>query len=97
MIKKLIFCYTFCVKKRKRKKMKKIVTVALALMVVAMVTACTSSGSNLEKQTPSFQAGAKDGCATASGEYTKNSTAFNNDSEYHNGWFHGRKKCNPSQ
>ena len=77
--------------------MKKIVTVSLTLLSAAMFTACTSSGVNLEKQTPSFQTGAKDGCATASGEYTKNSAAFNNDSEYQNGWFHGRKKCNPSQ
>ena len=76
--------------------MKRIITLSLITVSAMLFTACTSSGIDMGKQTPSFQNGAKDGCATANGEYTKNSQAFNNDTEYNNGWFHGRKKCNPA-
>ncbi len=76
--------------------MKKIITLSLIVISSTLFTACTGSGIDIGKQTPSFQNGVKDGCATANGEYTKNSHAFNNDEEYHNGWFHGRKKCNPA-
>jgi len=75
--------------------MKKIVTLALMVSMPIMFTACTSSsGASIENKSPSFQNGAKAGCATANGEYTKNHEAFNSDMEYQNGWFHGRQKCN---
>jgi len=75
--------------------MKKLLTFTLITASAALMTACSSSGVNIEKQTPGFQLGAKDGCATATGEYTKNSNSFQQDMDYQNGWFHGRKKCNP--
>ena len=68
--------------------------VALSLM---LFNGCTgSSGINMASQTPSFQQGAKDGCETAKGMYTKNHTAFKQDQQYNDGWFYGRKKCNPA-
>ncbi|SFZ98161.1 hypothetical protein MNB_SV-5-718 [hydrothermal vent metagenome] len=76
--------------------MKKIVTLSLIVSSLMLFSGCTSSKINMEKQTPSFQLGAKDGCATANGEYTKNHDLFQSDSEYNNGWFYGRKTCNPS-
>lgn len=72
---------------------KSIVLSSLSLLFLA----CTSPSQPEPVQSPSFNAGSQDGCATATGNYSKNSTAFNNDTEYHNGWFYGRKKCNPSQ
>ena len=50
----------------------------------------------MAKQTPSFQNGATAGCETAKGAYTKDSTAWNNGTDYQEGWFYGRKKCNPA-
>lgn len=76
--------------------MKKIVTLSLMLASATLFTACTGSGIDISKQTPSFQLGAKDGCATANGEYKKDHEAFTHDAEYQNGWFHGRKTCNPA-
>ena len=68
------------------------ILIATALL---LFTACTSSAPTLP-DSPSFNQGNKDGCATASGEYTKNSNAFKRNSDYQNGWFYGRKNCNPS-
>ena len=76
--------------------MKNILTLSLIVTSATIFSGCTSSGINLEKQTPSFQHGTKDGCATANGEYTKNHDSFKQDSEYQNGWFYGRKTCNPA-
>lgn len=47
-------------------------------------------------ESPAFQEGYRDGCRTAEGNYTKNSDRFRNDTAYHEGWFEGRKRCNPS-
>ena len=48
------------------------------------------------RNTPEFQAGYTAGCATAKGNYTKDSERFNTERDYHEGWFEGRKRCNPS-
>ncbi len=48
---------------------------------------------DLSRSTQSFKSGAYDGCNTADGTYTKNHEAFNNDIEYHEGWFAGRRNC----
>jgi hypothetical protein len=79
--------------------MKKMIKIALLFIGTLAFTACTSSSSNASvlPETPSFVAGKKDGCSTATGDYTKNSDAFNTDADYKNGWFYGRKTCNPSQ
>jgi len=41
-----------------------------------------------------YQKGYDDGCQTANGDYSKNHKLFNNDFDYHEGWFSGRRKCN---
>jgi len=76
--------------------MKKLMNIALVAGVSLLFTACTSSTPVLMKS-PSFKLGEKDGCATATGEYRKNSDAFKMDADYKNGWYKGRKNCNPSQ
>ena len=77
--------------------MTKTVTVSLIAVSAMFFSGCSSSNSgiNMDSQTPSFQNGAKAGCETAKGAYRKDHTAFKNDMEYQNGWFYGRKKCNP--
>jgi hypothetical protein len=77
--------------------MKRILNVSLVAAASLLFTACTGSSAPAPVQSPSFKLGVQDGCATASGAYTKNSEAFKNDKDYHEGWFSGRKKCNPSQ
>jgi len=77
-------------------RIKKIVTVSLIITSTLFFSACTSSGVDMAKQTPSFQDGATAGCETAKGAYTKDSTAWNNGTDYQEGWFYGRKKCNPA-
>jgi outer membrane biogenesis lipoprotein LolB len=77
--------------------MTKTINVVLIAAASLLFTACTSSSLPVNAQTPSFKAGSQDGCATASGAYTKNSASFSNDKDYQNGWFYGRKKCNPAQ
>ncbi len=77
--------------------MTKIINVSLIVTVSLLFTACTSSSIPEPVQSPSYKLGVQDGCATANGAYTKNSDSFNNDKEYHDGWFSGRKNCNPSQ
>ena len=70
----------------------KIITMA---SVMALFAGCTSSGPSISN-TPNFKAGQADGCTTAQGAYTKNSDSFQMDKEYQDGWFYGRKHCNPS-
>ena len=76
--------------------LKKIVTVSLITASAFFSSACTGSGVDMAKQTPSFQNGATAGCETAKGAYTKDHAAFKADMEYQEGWFYGRKKCNPA-
>ena len=65
------------------------------LGTVALLLGACSSAPIIES--PSFKLGSQDGCATAKGDYAKNSNSFNNDKDYQNGWYAGRKSCNPSQ
>ena len=74
----------------------KIIKTMITVSFVAsslLFTACTSSTPVVQSQ--SFKAGSNDGCATANGTYIKNSHSFSNDKEYQNGWYAGRKSCNP--
>ena len=64
--------------------------------VMGLFAGCTSSEPSIS-HTPNFKAGQVDGCSTAQGAYTKNSDSFQMDKEYQDGWFYGRKHCNPSQ
>ena len=76
--------------------MKKTINILLVASISFLFTACTSSDPVLP-DTVSFAQGKKDGCTTATGDYTKNSDAFQMDVDYKNGWFYGRKNCNPVQ
>jgi len=61
-----------------------------------LLSACSQPSIPPLPKSEAFQAGEKDGCSTAQGTYTKDSERFKNDADYHNGWFEGRKVCNPS-
>jgi len=58
-------------------------------------TACTSSSVPMIPQSPMYKLGQTDGCTTATGAYTKNRENFRNNIDYQEGWFAGRKNCNP--
>jgi len=75
--------------------MKTILNISLIATVSLLFTACTNSTPIVKS--PSFIEGEKDGCSTASGTYIKNSDSFKNDKDYADGWFYGRKNCNPVQ
>jgi len=67
-----------------------------AVAGLLLVNGCTASSDPTPLQTPDFRVGMEDGCATAKGEYSKNSERFRTNRDYHEGWFYGRRKCNPS-
>lgn len=46
-----------------------------------------------DTQSPAYQKGYSDGCATAHGEYRKESGLFRSDRNYYEGWFAGRSGC----
>ena len=77
--------------------MTKTINIVMIATASLLFTACTSSSLPVNAQTPGFKAGSQDGCATANGAYTKNSNSFQNNKDYQDGWFYGRKKCNPAQ
>jgi len=77
--------------------MTKTINIVMVAAASLLFTACTSSSLPVNAQTASFKSGSQDGCATASGNYTKNSDSFQNNKDYQDGWFNGRKKCNPAQ
>ena len=68
----------------------------LYLIILLFLVGCSSNVKkiNLDSHSVSFRRGYKDGCLTAKGIYTKNHKLFNDDFEYHEGWFGGRKECN---
>ncbi len=74
----------------------KIINTVLISAVLLLLTACTSSNLTAPVETSSFKQGSQDGCRTAEGTYTKNSNTFNNNRDYNDGWFYGRRKCNRS-
>ncbi len=82
--------------KTEGKIMPKTINVVMIAVASLLFTACTSSNMSASVQTPNFKAGSKDGCRTSKGTYTKNSDSFNNNKDYNDGWFHGRRKCNRS-
>jgi hypothetical protein len=73
----------------------------LFISATLLFTACGSSKSypkpykplNLTNKSQSYAQGASDGCATAAETYKKNHEAFNNDFEYNEGWWAGRRNC----
>ena len=77
--------------------MTKPMNISLITGAALLFTACTGSILPVNAETSGFKSGSQDGCATASGNYRKNSNSFKNDINYKDGWFYGRKKCNPAQ
>ncbi|MGB5507186.1 MAG: hypothetical protein WBM70_10945 [Sulfurovum sp.] len=76
--------------------MRKILNISLAVATSLLLSACTSSAPTLP-DSADFKKGNHDGCATAKGEYTKNSEMFRGSADYQDGWYYGRKHCNPAQ
>lgn len=76
--------------------MRKILNISLAVATSLLLSACTSSAPTLP-DSADFKKGNHDGCATAKGEYTKNSDMFRGSADYQDGWYYGRKHCNPAQ
>ncbi len=69
---------------------------APVILAAAILVGCGGTTANPMIKSADFQAGEADGCATAKGEYTKNSDLFRTDPDYEKGWFWGRKNCNPA-
>jgi len=67
----------------------------LLTLSTLIFAACTSSHVPMVPKSPMYKLGQTDGCTTANGEYTKNSENFRNNIDYQEGWFAGRKNCNP--
>jgi len=77
----------------------------LFIISFILLTACGSSKKrgpqpyqpykplDLRGQSESFISGANDGCETAYEKYKKDHEAFNNDFEYNEGWWTGRRNC----
>ena len=75
----------------------------LLLSASLLFNACGSSSQNaapqpyraldLNNKSESFKQGAHDGCVTAAEKYKKNHEAFNNDFDYNEGWWAGRRNC----
>jgi len=68
----------------------------ILLSIVILLSGCSSSKQPrpISNHTYTYQQGYKDGCSTANGTYTKNHKLFNDNLEYHEGWFSGRRDCN---
>ena len=81
---------------KRKENMKRSMNLLLVITGLFLFVGCTSSAPSLP-DTPSFKQGQKDGCTTASGNYMKNSDAFQTDQDYKEGWYYGRKSCNPAQ
>jgi len=76
--------------------------ILLSLSSLLPLTACGSSTHstpqpyrplNLSGKSESFKQGAHDGCLTATEKYKKNHDAFNDDFDYNEGWWAGRRNC----
>ena len=80
----------------------KTVKTILFMGLIIFLTACGSTKKrgpqpyrplDLRGQSESFISGANDGCETAYDKYKKDHEAFNNDFEYNEGWWAGRRNC----
>jgi hypothetical protein len=76
----------------------------LFISLTLLFTACSSNKNskhspspyrplNLNNKSVSFKNGAHDGCTTAAEVYKKDHEAFNNNFEYNEGWWAGRRNC----
>jgi len=76
--------------------------ILLCLSSALLLTACGSSRPSahapykplrLDNKPESYQRGAHDGCVTAAETYKKDHDAFNDDFDYNEGWWAGRRNC----
>ncbi len=79
-----------------------IISATLLLLAGCMTKAPTPSQStiptmDMSKKSDAFKKGAKDGCNTAHGNYSKDSKLFKSNKDYHDGWFAGRSFCQQHQ
>jgi len=74
--------------------MKNLPLFAYIFIILLVLNACSSTSPVIKS--PHYTWGEQDGCATANGNYTKNSELFRSDPDYENGWFAGRRECNPA-
>ena len=58
-------------------------------------TASLNDNIDISQKSALFHTAVKDGCATAKGRYTKDSALYNSKTDYKDGWFYGRRKCQP--
>ena len=73
----------------------------LFISTTLLFTACGSSkhspqpyrALDLTHKSDRFKQGAHDGCVTAAEKYKKNHELFNNDFDYNEGWWAGRRNC----
>ena len=74
----------------------------LFISATLLFTSCGSSNKSqpqpyrpldLTNKSESFRQGASDGCSTASENYKKNHEEFNNNFDYNEGWWAGRRNC----
>jgi hypothetical protein len=88
------FVILHSISQNKEETMKYIMTSLLFGILTLLLAACSTTTSVV--QNPNYTLGKQDGCATANGEYRKDSNLFKADPDYESGWFAGRKECNPS-
>jgi hypothetical protein len=69
---------------------------AVSLTASLWLSGCGSTPTAPVIKSPHYALGEQDGCTTAKGTYTKDSTLFQNNPDYEKGWFEGRRQCNPS-
>jgi len=74
------------------------VSIFLATAAALALSGCAGSTGGVStpapvNNDPGYQAGYRDGCTTAHGEYKKNSELFKSDKNYYDGWFAGRSSC----
>jgi len=71
-------------------------SIAVMAATLLYMGGCSTHQAPSLPKSPDFMHGERDGCATAHGTYTKESPLFQNSPEYREGWFSGRRECNPA-
>jgi len=71
--------------------------ILLFIIFIILNQGCSNHQPSFKPQNISiYKQGYQDGCKTAHGDYTKNHTLFNDNLDYHEGWFTGRNRCDTS-
>ena len=66
----------------------------ISLLFLMILNGCSQEPTFNPSNKHIYNQGYKDGCKTANGNYTKKHKLFQNNLDYHEGWFGGRKECN---